>query len=243
MTERAWDAVRAAAQQLVRQDRDHNGSGRSGYLSAEDLRPLLVALGLPTHDGPPARPDTWITVKGSYAWWVHPAGETDPAKADVWLAPLEENGEPDYANALKVEDVENWEGFPWEGREPTMSELRELKEHVIGGLGFLGAGAPRTDALTEAADRIGKHIAAVMANIGQYFSGPGLARDYEHGIRGGLGGVQGDFAASFNLDVAGHLVGLLTAIATHAPIEAIRDAADRVANAYNDARSRDDNKS
>ncbi len=237
MTDRAWAAVRAAAEQLVRKQRDNSGHGRDGHLDSDDLAPLLLALGLPTDDGPPRRPDTWITVQGAYAWWTAPAGETDPDKADVWIATLEPDGQPDYDNAYQPEDADNWESFPWEDHEPTAAEMRKLKEHIIAALGFLGGGAPSVDPLTEAADRLRAHIAALAADMrpsGNFGTG------YESSVRGGLGGVFGDFAAAFTPDVAGSLAALLTAVAAEAPAADIRRLAEQISRSYLEARTNDD---
>ncbi len=240
MTERAWDAIRAAVLALESKERNNAGSGRAGYLNRDDLVPLMKLLALPTEDGPPRRPDTYLTVKGAYAWWVHPVGVTDPAKAEVWVAPLESDGQPDYDNAYKPEAIENWEGFPWEGRQPTASELRGLTENIIATLGFLSAGPPNKDPLTEAAEA----MLALSYLLVQEMETRGDPSDqaFERTMRNGLGGIFGDVGASFNPSVVEAVAELLTAIAVRAPADVITEKATWVGTHYLEARKNDDNR-
>jgi hypothetical protein len=46
------DKARAAAEDLLRKEQQHNGSGRDGHLNEADLVPLFEALGAVYLDGP-----------------------------------------------------------------------------------------------------------------------------------------------------------------------------------------------
>ncbi len=243
MTERAWNNVRAAVEQLLRKVHNNSGSGRTGHLDTDDLIPLQLALGmLPTGNGVPARPDTWITVKGAYAWWVTPVGETDPDKADVWITTMDADGNPDYANAYQPEDASNWEDFTWGNEGPTPAQIRDMKARVISALGLLSAGPPSVDHLTTAADKMREHIGQLAADL-EVVDNDHLNAEYEGGIRNATGGVMGDFAGGFNPDVAGYLSDLLTTIATGGTAEEIRRLAELVAGSYNKARKGDEHRS
>lgn len=242
MTERAWWNVRAAVQQMVRQVRDRKGDGPGGYLSLRDLTPVQLALGLPIGTEPPARPDTWMTVKGATAWWVTPVGETDPDKADVWIAVLNPDGTPDYDTVYTPEDASHWEDFVWGSEGPTPAQIRDMKARVISALGLLSGGPPPVDHLTTAADKMREHISQLARDM-KPVDNDHLNAEYEGGIRNATGGVMGDFAAGFNPDVAGYTSDLLTAIATDGTKEEIRRLAELVGQSYNKARQGDEHRS
>lgn len=236
MTERAWAAVRGTVEQLVRTTREGDG-----FLNPTDLVPLLLALGMPTDAGPPKRPSTWINTKNGYAWWVTPAGQTDPAKADVWMAPLKHDGEPDYTAVIHPHEASHWEGFPWEGREPTATEIHALKAHVVAALGFLSGGPAGADPLTEAADKMRDHIRKLAEAI-KPVDNDHLNAEYSNGVRNATGGVMGDFAGGFNPDVAGYTSDLLTAVATDADMDTIRRLAGLIGQSYLNARQGDEHR-
>ncbi len=89
----------------------------------------------------PGRPDKYIVAVAS-AWWATPVGETNPDKAHVWVAPVWPSGDIDYANAMRIEDVQDWSDSPWEGHAPTREQLRDLKADLLAVLAILAGQSP-----------------------------------------------------------------------------------------------------
>ncbi len=232
-TERAWDTVRGLVEQLC-----HAWASSKGGISRQDhLIPLRMAVGLPT-DTVPKRPDTWITVRKNWACWATPNGETDPDKADVWIAPLDLHGQPEYSSAITLDAVTHWESFGWLGRQPSEQDLRQLAAQAIAVLGTFSREADQPDPLTEGAEKIRAHITS-LAEKAEAVDNDHLNVEYEDGARGGLGGIFGDYAGRFNPDVAGYLSDLMVAVATEQSAAAVRAIVEKIAAAYNDAATRD----
>ncbi len=231
MSERAWDVVRRAILDVER-------AVRTGTVNREDhLVPLLMAAGLPV-DETPKRPDTWVNVKDHSAWWVTPVGETDPDKAELWIAPLKRDGTPDYDGAVTFDAAAHWEGFPWENRDPTATERNTLVAHAIAFLGFVSGGPEKRDPLIECSENLRNHLRALAEETGAV-DNDHLNVEYEDGIRGAAGGIYGDYAGRFNPDVAGYLSDLMVAVATERAPADSRPITEKIAAAYNDAATRD----
>ncbi len=241
MSERAWDAVRAAVGDLDRKVRINQA------ILPADMRPLLQILGIPERATEYTDPETYIRAGSGHVWWVEgPHDSANPDDFTLWTGVLDSDGRIDPATAASEHGIEDWAGTPWEDRVPSTSELRKAKAALITALAYTRKpGSYRRDPLLQAADSIRAHVEALRAEMGgrdSYTAGDDSDQAYERGTRNATGGLSGDFAAAFSPAVALPLADLLAAAATGAPAEDIKTLAGQVATQYLQARTRDDHR-